>query len=418
MSTPTAPEPSAPHQPQTPEAEAPPTTRQGSLIRDLMSSSGMLIFLSILLSLLLAAILAAAFNPQVRQSAGYLFARPSDFFGAFGASMHDFFTSLFRGAIFDYEAKTWARMIRPLTDSLTNSVPLIFAGLAVAVAFRAGLFNIGAQGQLIMGALVGGYIGIAWDLPPVLHLLVAILGAALGGALWGAIPGVLKAKSGANEVIVTIMLNAVAGFLLSYALKTHTYIGDGHNGKSMYVKANAQLPDLIGSQFRLHIGFILALIAAAFVWWLLERSTLGFEIRAAGANPAAARTAGISVNRTIIFTMAVAGALAGLAATGPALGTEKFITGSIAASYGFDAITVALLGRSRPVGVVAAGLLFGALNSGASLMQGAANIPVDIVQVSQAVIVLLIAAPPLVRWLLHLPEPNAHGARTRKEVAA
>ncbi|MDO5727250.1 MAG: ABC transporter permease [Bowdeniella nasicola] len=409
--------PTTAQKPQTPPETDRDATRERSLARDLMSSSGMLVFLSIVLSLLFAAILAASFNPAVRESASYFFARPSDFLGSFGNAMRDFFTSLFRGAIFDYEGKTFVRMIRPLTDSLTNAVPLIFAGLAVAVAFRAGLFNIGAQGQLIIGALVGGYVGIAWDLPPVIHLLVAVLGAMIGGAAWGAIPGLLKAKSGANEVIVTIMLNSVAGYLLSYALKTTTYIGTGHNGKSQYVRANAQLPDLLGSHFRLHLGFILALLAAAFVWWLLERSTLGFEIRAAGANPHAARTAGISVNRTIMVTMAIAGGLAGLAAIGPALGTEKFLSGSIAATYGFDAITVALLGRSRPGGVVLAGILFGALNSGASLMQGAADIPVDIVQVSQAVIVLLIAAPPLVRWLLRLPEPTARLPRRRKEVA-
>ncbi|OKL53152.1 ABC transporter permease [Bowdeniella nasicola] len=393
-----------------------------SVMREIMASSGVFIFFAIVLALIIGAILVAAFNPRVHETASYLFARPTDFFFEVWQSFRGFFASLFRGAVFDYEATSVPRMVKPITESITNSVPLILAGLSVAVAFRAGLFNIGAQGQIIIGALVGGYVGIAWQLPPVLHLLVAVLGAALGGAIWGAIPGILKARAGANEVIVTIMLNSVALYLLSYFLKTKTYIGQGFAGKSEQITSSAAFPLILGSPFRLHYGILLALLAAGFVWWLLERSTLGFEIRAAGANPAAARTAGVSVNRTIIVTMIIAGALAGLAATGPVLGTERFVSNGVAASFGFDAITVALLGRSKPLGVVFAGLLFGALNAGAATMQAAAQIPVDIVQVSQAIIVLFIAAPPLVRWLLRLPGPERRTTpRSRvqkKEVAA
>ncbi|MDO5700925.1 MAG: ABC transporter permease [Bowdeniella nasicola] len=406
------------------EADASPKRAPGrSLIHDVMASSGMVIALAIVLALVIGAVLVAMFDARVQETASYLFARPSDFFGAVGHSFSGYFTSLFRGALFDYQADSLPSMLRPITESITNSVPLIFAGLSVALAFRAGLFNIGAQGQLILGALLGGYVGIAWELPLGLHLLVAVIGAALGGAIWGAIPGILKARAGANEVIVTIMLNSVALYLLSYCLKTTTYIGQGFAGKSEQMSSSAVYPLLIGSPFRLHSGIIVALLAAVFVWWLLERSTLGFEIRAAGANPAAARTAGVSVNRTIILTMIIAGALAGLGATGPVLGTERFLSNGVAASFGFDAITVALLGRSRPSGVVFAGFLFGALNAGAAQMQAAAGIPVDIVQVAQAVIVLFIAAPPLVRWVFRLPDPDrearAPRARTaKKEVAA
>ncbi|SEA16816.1 simple sugar transport system permease protein [Bowdeniella nasicola] len=425
---PTPIEPSMQAAPEAAEAPEAPASRQDrrkdsqSVIREIMGSSGVLIFFAILLALIIGAILVAAFDPRVQTTASYLFARPSDFFAAVWHSISGFFSSLFRGALFDYSASSTARMVRPLTESMTNAVPLILAGLSVAVAFRAGLFNIGAQGQIILGALVGGYVGIAWELPVGLHLIVAVLGAALGGAIWGSIPGILKAKAGANEVIVTIMLNSIALYLLSFFLKTKTYIGAGYAGKSENIPADASYPLIFGPPFRLHYGILVALAAAAFVWWLLERSTLGFEIRAAGANPSAARTAGVSVNRTIIITMIIAGALAGLAATGPVLGTERFLSNGVAASFGFDAITVALLGRSRPVGVVFAGLLFGALNAGAATMQAAAQIPVDIVQVAQAIIVLLIAAPPLVRWILRLPDPERRTtprARvTKKEVAA
>lgn len=382
------------------------TTGQ-SAIKQMMASSGVLIFSAILLAMIIGALLVATFDENVRATASYFFARPTDFLNAFWNSISSYFTSLFRGAVFDYQRDSFSAMIRPITESMTNSVPLILAGLSVAVAFRAGLFNIGAQGQLILGALTGGFVGIAWHLPLGLHMIVTLAGAALGGAIWGSIPGFLKAKVGANEVIVTIMLNSIALFLLSYALKTETYIGAGGiAGKSQKLLPTAYFWQPFGPPFRIHIGILIAIAAALFVWWLLERSTLGFEIRAAGANPNAARTAGVSVNRTIIITMVIAGALAGMAASGPIMGTEHFLSNGVAASFGFDAITVALLGRSRPIGVVFAGLLFGALNAGAAQMQAAAGIPVDIVQVAQAIIVLLIAAPPLVRWILRLPEPQ------------
>lgn len=374
-------------------------------LRQIMSSSAILILAAVLLSLLVSALLVVAFDPNVQESAAYLLARPGDFFGYAGMAFGSFFTSLFRGAIFDYQADSLVGMILPITNSLTRSVPLIFAGLSVALAFRAGLFNIGAQGQLLIGAAFGVWAGLNLSLPYGLHMLVTMLFAILGGALWGAVPGILKARVGANEVIVTIMMNSIAVYLLSYFLKSPTFIGNGYPGKSMIVPDTAAYPKLLGSAFNLHLGFPIALLAAVFVWWLLERSTFGFELRAAGANPNAARTAGISVNRVIALTMIIAGALAGLAGTAPSLGTERFLSGGTAGSIGFDAITVALLGASTPLGTVLAGILFGAFAAGASTMQAAAGIPVDIVSVSQAIIVLLIAAPPLIRWIFRLPEP-------------
>lgn len=366
-------------------------------LRAFMSPSVGTIAGAIAMALLIGAVIVAAFNPEVQRTAGYFFARPSDFFAAFWNSFSTFFTSLIRGAIFDWTQPTFTASIKPLTDTMLRATPLIIAGLAIAVSFTAGLFNIGVQGQLMMGAVVGGFVGFSVDLPYGLHLIVAILGAVLGGALWGLIPGFLKAKLGANEVIVTIMLNSVAVYLLQYILTTRAFVGEGGiAGKSQKVAPTAELPLLLGDSFRLHWGFVLALLAAVFVWWLLKRSTFGFELRAAGANPDAARTAGIQVPRTLMLTLVLSGALAGLAGTAPVLGTEKFISGGVAASYGFDAITVALLGKSSPLGVVLAGLLFGGLNAGSAIMQSA-DIPVDIVQITQAVIVLLIAASEAIR---------------------
>lgn len=366
-------------------------------LRAVMSPSVGTIAGAIAVALLIGSLIVAAFNPEVQRTAGYLFARPSDFFGALWTSMSGFFTSLVRGAIFDWTQPTFAAAIKPITDTMLRATPLIIAGLAIAVSFTAGLFNIGVQGQLLMGAVVGGFVGFHFALPAGLHLVFAIIGAIIGGALWGLIPGFLKAKLGANEVIVTIMLNSVALYLLQYILTTRMFMGEGgYPGKSQKIAPTAELPLLFGEQFRLHWGFVLASLAAVFTWWLLKRSTFGFELRAAGANPNAARTAGINVPRTLMLTLVLSGALAGLAGTAPVLGTEKFISAGVAASYGFDAITVALLGKSTPLGVVLAGLLFGGLNAGSAIMQSA-DIPVDIVQITQAVIVLLIAASEAIR---------------------
>ncbi|WP_084403087.1 ABC transporter permease [Schaalia suimastitidis] len=372
---------------------------------------------AIILALILGAFIVAIFDAKVQETAGYFFARPSDFLTAFSNAFGGFFTSLIQGSIFDWTQPTFSGAIRPLTETLTRSVPLIIAGLAIAVSFTAGMFNIGVQGQLMMGAVLGGFIGFYWELPAGLHMIAAICGAVIGGALWGLIPGILRAKLHANEVIVTIMLNSVAVFLVQFLLTRKLFYGEGGiPSKSQKILSSAWYPQILGSSFRLHLGFIVALLAAVFVWWLLKRSTFGFELRAAGANPSAARTAGINVPRVLMLTLVLSGALAGLAGTSPILGTEKVITGSVAGSYGFDAITVALLGKSTPLGVVLAGILFGGLSAGGAVMQASsAQIPVDIVQITQAIIVLLIAASEAIRLRR---EKKAADAASSAKIAA
>lgn len=374
-----------------------PETWAKRFMKGLLSPSALSVALAIIIGLVIAALIVVIFDPQVQATAGYLFARPGDFFGAVWDAFSGFFTSLVRGSIFDWRQTTFAAAIRPLTETLVRSIPLIIAGLAVALSFTAGLFNIGVQGQLILGALFGGFVGFAIPMPMGLHLIVGILAALAGGALWGFIPGILKAKLGANEVIVTIMLNSIAALFLAAMLQTKTFHGDGSPGKSMRVADSTVYPLLLGPMSRLHLGFVVAILSAVFLWWLLDRSTFGFEVRAAGANPAAAKTAGINVERVVVLTLVLSGALAGLAGTAPIFGTEKVLTGNVAGTLGFDAITVALLGRSRPMGVFFAGILFGGLNAGGSVMQSAARIPVDIVLIAQAVIVLTIAASEAIR---------------------
>lgn len=399
-----------------PEAKAPEKgaapSRWTTALRDMASSSATVIIFAILGALILAAVLIAAADPTVQKTAGYIFARPADFFKAVWDSVSGAYSALFRGAIYNPEAATFARKIKPITETLTAATPLIFAGLGLGIGFRSGIFNIGAQGQVVLGAVVSAYFGFAFNLPVVLHLIVAIIGGFLAGGLWAGIAGFLKARFGANEVIVTIMLNSIAGFLMSYLLTTTAFMRPGSNNPvSQRVADTAMFPKLFGQDFRLHWGFVLALLAAVAVWWLMERSVLGYRFRAVGFNPDAARTAGIKVERMYLYVMLVAGGLAGMGGVSQTLGTEGVLQEGVAGSIGFDAITVALLGRSRPAGIVGAAILFGALRAGSPLMQTDSNTPIDIVQVVQALVVLLIAAPPLVRAIFRLPVPL-------KEVAA
>ncbi|WP_062302055.1 ABC transporter permease [Demequina subtropica] len=397
-----------------PEEEAPQESRSRQVLREIAESSSMVVFMAIVASMLIGGLLIIFADEAVRESAVYFFSRPSDTFSAIGDALGSAYSAMFNGAVLNLQAESFAATIKPFTQTLTMATPLIFAGLGLGLGFRAGLFNIGAQGQLLMGATVGAYIGFAWDLPAGLHLLLAVLGCALGGALWGFIPGVLKAKRGAHEVIVTIMLNYVALYLVAWLLSLEAFQREGSdNPISPVVAETAQYPKILGVQFNLHLGFVVALLCAVGVWWLMERSTLGFRLRAVGANPSAARTAGMSIGAATIITMVIAGALAGLAGSAPVLGTQKFLTDSVAGSLGFDAITVALLGRSRPLGIVLAAILFGGLQASGPSLQVNAGLPVDIVVVIQALIVLFIAAPPLVRAMFRLPAP-AH----EKEVAA
>ena len=363
---------------------------------------------------MVGALLVVFADKSVQDSAGYFFSRPTDLLSAAWTAITDAYVAMFQGSIYNLQADSFAGAIKPLTNSLTFAAPLIFAGLGLGVGFRAGLFNIGAQGQVILGAIMAGYVGFQFHLPVGIHLALAVIGAILGGALWGFIPGVLKAATGAHEVIVTIMLNYVGLYLLAWLLSLESFQAPGSNNpKSPPIDSSAQWPKLLGDNFGLHWGFVAALLAAWGVWWLMERSTWGFTFRAVGANPSAATNAGMNVKRTYILVMVIAGILAGLAGGTQVLGTEKALTTGIAGSIGFDAITVALLGRSRPAGIVAAGILFGGLRASGPTLQVQANLPIDIVLVIQSVIVLFIAAPPLVRFLFRLPDP-----RLVKEVTA
>jgi simple sugar transport system permease protein len=289
-----------------------------------------------------------------------------------------------------------------ISETLTAAAPLTLAGLGIAVAFRAGLFNIGAEGQLLMGGMGALIVGFSFQgLPIYIHLPLALLAAALAGAIWAGIAGWLRAATGAHEVITTIMLNLTAFRLVDYMLRNPpVQRPDRPDPISKSVLDSAELPQLldwIDPTLRVHGGFILAVLAVIFIYWLLFRTTIGFEFRAAGLNPDAARYAGMKAGLIIVMVMALAGALAGLAGASQVLGVLGRASPNFSGGIGFDAIALALLGRSHPVGVLLAGLLFGALQAGGRQMQVDAGVSLDIISVIQALIIIFIAAPMLVR---------------------
>jgi simple sugar transport system permease protein len=373
-------------------------------------------FLAFVAAMAIGAILIAISDQQTRDAMGYFFQYPWDTFTYAGSAIGHAYQALFQGAIFNPNTAsngTLAGYLGPISETLTNATPLIAGGLSVGLAFRAGLFNIGGQGQIIMGAVFAGFVGFHWHMPAGIHVIAAIAAGLLGGALWGGITGWLKARTGAHEVITTIMLNYVAFALLSYLLSVKGFQAPPYGQAiSNPVEHNATLFPLFGDSMRVHAGLLLSLLAAGFTWWLLKYSRLGFRLRAVGANPFAARTAGMSVERSYTTVMLISGALCGLAGVSQILGTNTQITGDIDAGIGFDAITVALLGRANPVGTVFAGLLFGALHAGGSVMQ--TYTPIDLVQVIQSLIVLFIAAPAVIRTVFRI---RASGGGVGAELA-
>jgi simple sugar transport system permease protein len=309
---------------------------------------------------------------------------------------------------------------RALSETLVWATPYVFTGLAVALAFQGGLFNVGAEGQLAVGALAAAWLGYALPgvvggpLPAAVHLPLALLGGALAGTLWGAIPGWLKARTGAHEVINTIMLNYVALLAVSYLLNGPLRDPSPLNviARTPEIAAAARLPRL-DADLRLHAGMLLAFGAAVAVWWGLYRTSLGFAIRAVGANPDAARYAGMPVGGLVVLTLALSGGLAGLAGAVEVAGLHHRHELGFSLGYGFDAIAIALLARAHPLGVLPAAVLLGALRNGAARMQFLAGVPVDLVTVLEGLILLFVAAEVLVRRVYRLPRAGAPLVFTR-----
>ncbi|HEX5857960.1 MAG TPA: ABC transporter permease [Microbacterium sp.] len=401
------------------ETTAPPTepSRWHNTFQQITQGNAIISVLAVVLALLVGGVMIAFTDEDVQASAVYFFARPFDTVVAVWDAVSGAYIALFQGSIYNFRAPDFARGIRPLTETLTFATPLIAAGLGVALAFRIGMFNIGGRGQMLMASAAAGWVAFSLDLPWGIHMIVALVAGLVAGALWAGIAGLLKARTGAHEVIVTIMLNYVAFYLVSYMLRTPGLLQapGSSNPKTPPMKETAIFPELFGPQYNLHFGFILVLLATVLVWYILNRSALGFQFRAVGENPNAARVAGINVKNMYVIGMLISGALIGLAGVNQVLGTiTTGFSADIDAGIGFDAITVALLGRSTPWGTFAAGVLFGAFKAGGFAMQAAEQIPIEIVTVVQSLIVLFIAAPPLVRTIFRLPSPDRDRRKAQK----
>jgi simple sugar transport system permease protein len=376
--------------------------------------------LAIFTALVIGALVIVFTNDDALREWKSFFRNPGDALSVSWRVLSDSYYALFSGALGSPSAIVRAfgsgeiEQIRaalfPLSETIVTATPLIFVGLAVAFGFRAGLFNIGAEGQMNVGAIIGAAVGISWPgLPGPIHLALMVLASFVGGAVWGAIPGFLKAKTGAHEVITTIMLNFVAVGLTLYVLSIAPF---KQQAEPIAKPVAVSFPHLFGSSLRVHAGIFVALGAAALVAWLLNRTTLGFEFQAVGANPAAARAAGMNPARTIIVVMTLSGGLAGLAAATQLGGVTPSLIPGFASGLGFTGIALALVGRATPLGVVLASFLFAILAVGGRTMQALTQTPIDIVQVIQGLVIMFIAAPALVRAIYRIKARRIAGQQT------
>jgi len=372
--------------------------------------------LAVLTGLVVGAIIVAVSSSETIAAWGNFFRAPTAAIGATWKAVAIAYGALFKGAlgnpadlltaIRSFQASgdpaPLYKAIYPFTESLVNATPYILAGLAVALGFRCGLFNIGAEGQFLMGALGAAYVGYSIvGLPAFVHLPLALLGGALAGGVWAAIPGYLKARFGAHEVVNTIMMNWIA-FRLSDWLLFGPMKASGYRPVTPNVEVTAELPRFFPDPLRFNWGFPLALAIAVVVYWFLFKTTVGFEIRSVGANPDASKYAGMSVTRNFVLVMSLSGALAGLAGATQVLGVDHWVGAGFSAGYGFDSIALALLAKSHPLGVVLAALLFGILRGGATNMQSMARIPIDLISVIQGLVIIFVAAPAIIRWIYRI----------------
>jgi general nucleoside transport system permease protein len=382
--------------------------------------------LAIFTAMVIGGLLTAFTNNDVLHAWGDFFSAPWHAISIAWDTAIGVYIELFQGSIFNPHTVAqlfqqasmstalhdgyFAAVFNPLSQTCVEATPLILTGLAVALPYQAGMFNIGGESQWIGGAIVTTWLGYGVSMPAGIHVIVCVLGGFVGGAVIGGAVGLLKALTGAHEVIVNIMLNYIMAAFLAYLLSFHYLMqAPGVNQVSPNIAGNSHLPHLFGPSLYLNAGFLIALAGALVVWWLLTRTTTGFEFRAIGKNPNAARVAGINVSRNWVLVMLLAGGLAGLAAAAVVQGTDFFVSGQSFGTYGIDAITVALLGRGKPGGVVLAALLFGALYAGAPGMESVTGTPGSIVDVLQALIVMFVAAPPLIRAMYRLRTTRAAG---------
>ena len=376
--------------------------------------------LSVVTALVIGALLIVFTDETALKEWAGFFREPGEALSASWVAIRDSYQALFTGA-FGHPTEIASAIgsgnldeildsLAPISETIVSATPLVLVGLSVAIAFSTGLFNIGAEGQMNVGAIAAAAVGFSFTgLPEPIHLVVMILAGFAGGAVWGAIPGFLKAKTGAHEVITTIMLNFVAVSLGLYFLQTSFF---RQAAEPIARPVEPAFPHLLGSGLRVHAGILVAIGVAVGVAWLLNRTTVGFQFRAVGLNPDAARAAGMSPTRATVAVMTLAGGLAGLAGANQLASVTPSLIPGFAAGLGFDGIAIALLARARPIGVIFAAFLFGALRSGGRSMQVVTQTPIDIIVVIQALVIVFVAAPALVRAIYRLKTPGVTEAGT------
>jgi simple sugar transport system permease protein len=302
-------------------------------------------------------------------------------------------------------AGSWDR----IAASIARSVPYIGSALALAFAFRAGLFNIGAEGQLLVGGVIAAWVGTwSWmvDMPGIVAIPLILIAGAMGGFFWGFVPGLLRATTGAHEVISTIMLNWIGLFMVRWLVNSRDPVIfrdlEATVPRTKGITETGVLPEIYGSQPTLHTGLIVMIVVCIVVAFILKRTNYGFETITVGTNPHAAHYSGINVNKIIILAMGMSGLFAGVAAAGEVSGTNQFFQPGHFAFMGFDGIAIALLARGHPIGILAAALLWGALLIGAPLMQQQAGVSIDVVRIIQSMVLLFVAADAIVRYIFRM----------------
>ncbi len=397
-----------------------PATPKLSLWARYTSTSPIVVaFLAVILGLIFGAIVIATTTPAVLDAWRAIFHSWDGVPHALNVTFNNVgaaYRAIFTGSIVDPQGfwhslmtgKGWQNTLTPISETFTYATPLVIVSIGVGIAFQAGLFNIGANGQAVIGGIAGAVVGSMINMPTFIHVPLSLLGGIAGGVLCGAVPGLLKAFTGAHEVIVTLMFNYVTYAFLLYAVLSTPFQQPGQQndiGRTLY--PSAILAPLFGTKsgLRVSYGVFVAALVVLFAWWLLDRSSLGFEFRVTGANPSAARASGISARFVIVAVFLISGGLAGLAGFVQVASTTHYIDGGFLignAGIGFTAITVALLGRNRPMGIVWASLLFAALGVGGRNMQASTGIPLDLATVIQSAVVLFVATPVLVKEIFRL----------------
>jgi ABC-type uncharacterized transport system permease subunit len=370
--------------------------------------------LSLISGLIVSSILIVASEHTSRMAFGEVFSHPGHAFSQAGSTLGQAYGALLTGSIASPGAFsralshsstiTWSTAFTPLSNTIISTVPLVLCGLGLSIAYRSGVFSIGAQAQLIGGGVLASWVGFSWaGLPVGLHVAAGLIAGLVGGGLLGLVPAILKVVTGASEVITTIMLNYVMANLLVY-LVSNTFFSQARNSSPVgrLTTASGSLPLLFGSRLPIDIGLLLAVAAVVFVWAFMSKSRVGFELELSGASPGASDTGGVNRTRTFITAFVVSGAIVGLGGAIEILGTQHQLQSTFGGNIGVLAIAVAFVGRNKPTGIVLAALLYGILETGGLKMQGATSISYQLTTIIESVIVLFMVAPALVAELYHL----------------